>query len=292
VSKRALGRGIDALLMGGGDPPDGTDTITTVAVEKIVPGEGQPRKTFRDDTLAELADSIRERGLLQPILVEQNGDIYSIIAGERRYRASVKAGLTHIPVIVKAFSKDEKLQIALIENIQREDLSPIEEAEAYRALMSALKIGQEDLSRRLGKNRSTIANSLRLLNLPGDMQRALAEGELTAGHARALLSVQDSARRAALFKRILDEGLSVREAEAAGEQSRSPKTTSPAKRGTEKRRPEIGALEQGLVHRFGTKVTVSGGLDRGAITIHYFSRDDLDRIHELLFPEQPPPELR
>jgi len=285
VSKRALGRGIDALILGGGDESRSDLTnIASLPIEKLSPGEGQPRKTFNEESLEELAESIRAQGILQPILVEQVGERYEIVAGERRFRAAQKAGLTEVPVVIKQFSRDQRLQIALVENIQREDLTPIEEADAYRTLLNSLKIGQEELATRLGKKRSTVANSLRLLNLPEEMQAAVSQGTMSAGHARAVLALQNPSDREYLFRRIVDEGISVREAEAQvdalnrGKRAAKPKGHAPRKQTT----PELGELEQKLIDRIGAKVVVRGDLDHGKIEITYFSRDDLERIFELL----------
>ena len=285
MSKRALGRGIDALILGGSEEnPAGESVITSVAIDQLAPGEGQPRKTFNEESLNELADSIRSQGILQPILVERVGERYEIVAGERRYRAAQLAGLKEVPVVVKQFSRDQRLQIALVENIQREDLTPIEEAEAYRTLMNSLKVGQEELATRLGKKRSTVANSLRLLNLSEEMQQAVADGRMSAGHARAILSLQNPSDRDHLFMRILEEGISVREAEAAAEAlGRGKRAEKPKAKGARSQvQPELAELEQRLIDRIGSKVVVRGDLERGKIEITYFSRDDLERIFGLL----------
>jgi len=258
--------------------------IAKVPIAKLRPGSGQPRKSFNEASLDELAASIREQGILQPILVERRGDEYSIVAGERRYRASLKAGLTEIPVIVRSFSEQERLQIALVENIQREDLTPIEEAEAYRALMNSLAVGQEELAQRLGKNRSTVANSLRLLNLPPEMQEAVSGGKMSAGHGRALLSVQNPADRDILFRRVVDNAISVREAEAAAEELNGGKRAAASKKQKKSshRPAELIDLEQKLIDRLGTKVAVHGTLKKGTIEMSYYSAEDLDRLFELL----------
>lgn len=216
MAKQGLGRGIDALLQGQDVEefvPDGA--IKHVPLADIVTNPEQPRKHFSEAALAELADSISEKGVIQPLLVEEQPDgTYQIVAGERRFRASRLAGMDTVPVIVRSFSHDEKLEIALIENIQREDLSPIEEAKAYKSLMETSGLNQEALAKRLGKNRSTIANAVRLLRLPESVQQALDEGELSAGHARAILQAGSAEAMQQLFARIMDEGLSVRFAEA------------------------------------------------------------------------------
>jgi ParB family chromosome partitioning protein len=286
VSKRALGRGIEALLTAGTETGavEEAAAVVNVPVSRIVPSEGQPRKTFNEESLSELAASIRERGVLQPILVERRGEEYAIIAGERRFRASVQAGLAEVPVIVRSFTEQDRLQIALIENIQREDLTPIEEASAYHALMSSMKIGQEELARRLGKNRSTVANSLRLLNLPEEMQQAVSDGRMSPGHARAILSIRNPADQQLLFRRVVQEAISVREAEAAadslnaGKKVRHPATTKKLQH----RAAEIREVEQKLIDRLGTKVEVKGDLNRGKIEIAYYSESDLERLYDII----------
>ena len=291
MSKRGLGRGIDALLQGfeSADAPvqPGSGVTNMLPIDQIAPNPNQPRKSFSEESLQELADSVRSRGILQPILVEQVDDgSYMIIAGERRYRAARRAGLAEVPVIVRSFTEEEKLEIALIENIQREDLNPIEEAQAYRSLMDSTGVSQDELSSRLGKNRSTVANSLRLLKLPEEVQRALTRGELTAGHARALLALSSPNDLVTLFRRIIGEGLSVREAEAearamsGGRPTERPKASSTAT--VARKSVELRELEERLITALGTKVTVSGSHEKGRIEINYYSLDDLERLTDLL----------
>ena len=217
MSKRRLGKGIDALLQGRDlTQLENLSSIMNVDIDQIKANPDQPRKHFPDESLRELADSIRQKGIIQPILAEEQVDgTYVIIAGERRYRAARIAGLTEVPVISQDFSDDEKLEIALIENIQREDLNPIDEARALQRALEHSGNTQDELAKRLGKSRSAIANTLRLLRLDDSMQQAISDGKLTAGHARALLSVDEPARRAELFDRILADSMSVREAELA-----------------------------------------------------------------------------
>ncbi|MFW6260285.1 MAG: ParB/RepB/Spo0J family partition protein [Spirochaetota bacterium] len=216
MSKRRLGKGIDALLQG--RPLDQLQQMTSivmVGIDDISPNPDQPRKRFSETSLAELADSIRERGIIQPILAEDTGDgTYVIVAGERRYRAAKLAGLTEVPVIAQELTEEEMLEVALVENIQREDLNPIDEARALQSALDQSGATQDQLAKRLGKSRSAIANSLRLLRLDDDMQDALSDGTMTPGHARALLALTGKADRRRLFERIRDEGLSVREVEA------------------------------------------------------------------------------
>jgi len=289
VGKRGLGRGIDALLQGleSQDSHVQADSGATnmLPIDRIAANPNQPRKSFSEESLQELADSVKSRGILQPILVEQVEDgSYMIIAGERRYRAARRAGLAEVPVIVRSFTEEEKLEIALIENIQREDLNPIEEAQAYRTLMDRTGVSQDEMSSRLGKNRSTVANSLRLLKLPEEVQHALARGELTAGHARALLALPSANDLLSLFHRIIREGLSVREAETearAKSGARQPERAKAA--ATQPRKSvELRELEERLINALGTKVIVSGSHEKGRIEISYFSLEDLERLTDLL----------
>ncbi len=303
-----LGRGLGALLeetesrdesagnaasgnarAGGDRAGAGSELFVNPALLK--PNPHQPRREFDEAALQELADSIREHGIIQPIIVEEAGEgVYYIIAGERRTRAARLAGLATVPVIVKKFSDERKLEVALIENIQRENLNPVEEAEAYHRLMELGNLGQEEAARRVGKNRSTVANALRLLKLPEDMRSSLASGQITAGHARAILSVLNPADQRILFERIVGNGLSVRDAERiAGELNggsragdASDERQKKAKKTDAFRDMETRGLEQKFIDALGTKVTVRGGLERGTIEIAYFSRDDLDRIYEII----------
>ena len=212
------------------------------------------------------------------------GDSYEIIAGERRFRASQLAGKDTIPAIIRTFSEEEKLEIALIENIQREDLTPIEEARAYRHLMDTLDLSQQELAEKVGKKRSTIANSLRLLNLPQDVQDSLNEGSITAGHARAILAVLNPADQKILHSRIKEDGLSVRESEKMVEDlNQGKRIKSHEKKSAPKNKiPEILSIEQKFIDHFGTRVQVKGNLKKGKIEISYFSGDDLERIYDII----------
>ena len=302
-----LGKGLGALMgeaeaevdtaLGAGKPAEGAEKAAVppdaaggeikVSVDLLKPNPHQPRKEFDKDALQELADSIKEHGIIQPPLVEEtgNGDYY-IIAGERRTRAAKLAGLKEIPVRIQKFSDEKKLEVALIENIQREDLNALEEALAYKKLMDMTGITQEEAAKRVGKNRSTVANAIRLLKLPEDMQSALADEKITAGHARALLSVENTQDQRILFGRIVGQNLSVRETErlaaelnqpkGAGNAAKKPAKSEPA------RNPDYAALEEQLIGVLGTKVTLKGDFDKGSIQIDYFNRDDLDRLISLI----------
>ena len=301
VKKNALGKGLDALLSLDQDIDTLTGTakavqkvteadnngIISVPINLLEPNPEQPRSFFDEDSLDELAESIRKKGVIQPILVEKTaGEKYLIIAGERRYRAAQKAGLDKMPVIVRSFSREEKLEIALIENIQRENLTPIEEAQAYKAMMDSLKITQQDVADRIGKKRPTVANCLRLLNLPKEMQVSINDKEISAGHARAILSLVNPADRTVLFQKIIDKDLSVREAEhlalnwnsgRKGLKEILPKESRPSVMD-----PDLQEAEQKIIDALGTKVTIKGTINKGKIEISYFSPDDLDRIFEIV----------
>ncbi|HTO21294.1 MAG TPA: ParB/RepB/Spo0J family partition protein [Spirochaetia bacterium] len=288
MSKKTLGKGIEALL--GEVEKAGPSPVTELLLSALSPNPEQPRREFADASLQELADSIREKGILQPILAEPHGDgTYIIVAGERRVRAARLAGLSKIPVVVREFTEHEKLEIALIENVQREDLTPIEEARAYRRLMDLAGLSQEQVAMKVGKERSTIANSLRLLKLPEEAQEALAKGSITAGHARALLMLVNPADQRLLLGRMVDAGISVREAESmAGSLNKGkkgsarPARSGVAETGSARREPEIREIEQRLIEKLGTKVEVKGSARKGRIEISYFSSEDLERLLDLL----------
>jgi ParB family transcriptional regulator, chromosome partitioning protein len=286
MSKKALGKGIDALL--GGDPQSENASVAEVPLADLRPNPEQPRREFKESTLRELADSIRQKGVLQPVLAEADiGGGYVIVAGERRVRAARLAGLQRIPVVIRQFTAQEKLEIALIENVQREDLSPIEEAQAYKRLMEMADLSQEQIAQKVGKDRSTIANTIRLLKLPAEAQAALDRGAISPGHARALLTLVNVSDQQVLLRRIEDRGISVREAEEManglnkgkkGAQSEGRTSSAPSR----KTGPDIRDLEQKLIEKLGTKVEVKGSASKGKIQISYFSADDLERILSIL----------
>jgi len=290
MSKRVLGRGIDALLAGTeGKASAAAATgavVTMVPVDALQAGSHQPRKNFSEEALRELARSIEQKGVLQPLLVEQlEPGSYQIVAGERRFRAAQQAGLSEVPVLVRRFSELEKTEIALIENLQREDLSPVEEASGYKTLMEKGGLTQEEVARRVGKSRPTVANALRLLKLPKAMLEALDRGRMDPGHARAILSLVNPADQELLFQRIATRGMSVREAEQTAARMNqgvrnSGKKSAPAK--AQRRQPELAALESRLIERLGTRVAILGSEKKGKIEIHYFSLDDLERISTLI----------
>ncbi len=276
--KKGLGRGLDALLGDYTQPtPEGVQELD---IHLIDTNAGQPRKEFDQEKLQELADSIRQHGVVQPIILRQNGERYVIVAGERRFRAARLAGLDKVPAIIKDLDEAQVMEVALIENLQREDLNPIEEAAAIRFLMQQHDLTQEEVSRRLSKSRPAIANSLRLLSLPEPVQDYLRRGKLQAGHARALAGLQDPEAQAMLADKIVGEGLSVRAAESlAREQAQKPprkKKEPPALD------PDLAAAETSLREWLGTKVSIQGSSQRGRIIIEYYNAELLQGIYDLL----------
>ena len=276
--KKGLGRGLDALLGDYTQPtPEG---VQQVDIRRIDTNAGQPRKDFDQEKLQELADSIRQHGVVQPILLRQNGERYVIVAGERRFRAARLAGLDQVPAIVKDLDEAQVMEVALIENLQREDLNPIEEAAAIRFLMQQHDLTQEEVSKRLSKSRPAIANSLRLLSLPEPVQAYLRNGKLQAGHARALAGLQDPEAQAVLADKIVGEGLSVRAAESlAREQGQKPPRQKKEPPATD---PDLAAAETSLREWLGTKVSIQGSSQRGRIIIEYYNAELLQGIYDLL----------
>ena len=291
-NRRALGQGLDALLGSDIDisavqtsVPQG---IRMIAISQLVPNPDQPREKFDVETLAELADSILQQGVIQPILAEERSDgRFVIVAGERRWRASLQAGLTEIPAIVRSLTEKQKLEISLVENIQREDLSAIEEARAYHRLMEVLGLSQQEVADRVGKNRSTVSNSIRLLKLPEKMKEAVKTGQMSAGHARALLAITNPADQELLFAEIIGHGYSVRESEAlAIEMNRGHGDKRIVEKPIKQRDPEIDRLEQQLIESLGTKVIMKGNLERGRMEISWFNQEDLTRIYEIVVADE------
>jgi ParB family chromosome partitioning protein len=280
AKKRGLGRGLDALLPAM-RPVGGTDkTVFTCALEKIVPRKGQPRTHFDPVALEELAQSIREHGLLEPLLVRRLGaDRYEIIAGERRWRACQKAGLREAWVMVKELGDDDAFEVALVENLQREDLGPVELAEGLERLVRDRGYTQEALASRLGKDRTTITNALRLLKLPAKVRARLADGEITEGHARALLGLEGDAAMIELADKIVRGHLSVRATEAL---VRGAKEQRRGERGALSKSASVRDLEARLSRALGAKVSVRDRGNRGEIAIPYADLDALDRIIDKL----------
>lgn len=300
TSKFGLGKGLDALL-----PPESSedapsarhsggvlpqhafsqndqDVVLSIPLSKIRANPGQPRKVFDEAALEELSASIREHGVIQPIIVEADGDGWVLVAGERRCRAATRAGLSEIPAIVRDYSEEKRAEVALIENVQRSDLNPIEEALAYKSLIDMTGMNQDELAAKVGKNRSTVTNALRLLRLSAPIQASLEKGEITSGHARALLSIPDVTARARVFNEIVIKELSVREAEKmAGGGADKPQSAA-VKLPPKSRDPHLAAIEEELIEKLGTKVSIDGSLAKGVIRVEYYSMDDLDRLFLLL----------
>ena len=282
VTKRiALGKGLGALIPGFGQ--DEFKTILYCGVEEIAPNRSQPRKHFDESKLQELAESIKEKGILEPLIVRKVDQGYELIVGERRWRAAQKAGLKEVPVLVKEVKGSDVLEISLIENLQREDLNPIEEAEAFKRLTEEFHISQEELSTRVGKDRTTITNTIRLLKLPPEIKNQLLQNRITSGHARAILSLETKEKQKELCALIIRKGLSVREAE-----SMAKRWTDRTKRGAtpEHKRSDLqsqlNSLQDSLRRYLGTKVRITQNGKRGKIEIEYYSNEDLERIVEAI----------
>ncbi|GAX89132.1 ParB/RepB/Spo0J family partition protein [Effusibacillus lacus] len=276
MSKR-LGKGLEALL-----PQIGADdSIVTAKVEDLRPNPYQPRREFNEDKLQELADSIKEHGIIQPIIVRKSFRGYEIVAGERRWRAAQMVGLEEVPVVVKDFDDRQMTEIALIENLQREDLNPIEIAEAYSSIMEKFELTQDELAKKVGQSRSHVANFLRLLNLPKEIRDYVSRGTISMGHARAILGLEDTKQQLALARKIMDEELSVRAVEQLVN-----RLTRNVPRETKKQKPEGNRIIQQYEEKFrsclGTSVKIHSGKKRGKIEIEYYSMDDLERILGLL----------
>ncbi|MDI9638916.1 ParB/RepB/Spo0J family partition protein [Kamptonema cortianum] len=279
--RRALGKGLSQLL---GETSE--NQVTSVPVADISANHRQPRVRFDDDALQDLAASIRQHGVLQPLVVRPAKEgKYELIAGERRLRASQLAGLQEVPVVVRAASAQTSLELALIENIQREDISAMECAVAYQALVSEFNMSQEEIGKQVGKSRAAIANTLRLLKLPEEIQEAILEGSLSEGHARALLMVESPVKQMTLFRRVQETGMSVREVERLAKSSdSSPKSgLSTSKKKKQTRINAIdSALEQALSEHFGSPVRITRSGKGGEVSIQFYADDDLQRILDIL----------
>ncbi len=286
--RKALGRGIDSLITKVQNNDISGDMVQKIPVAKVRPNRYQPRRNFDESSLAELSESIKERGLLQPISVwKDNGeDHFELIAGERRLRASKLAGLTEIDAIVKRDLNDEqKLGLSLIENIQREDLNAVDTALAYKQLMENFGASQAELSKSVGKSRSAVSNTLRLLELDEDIRQGIQARAISEGHARALISIPDSAKRREMYQRIVAEKLSVRDVENFAQGFHAQKPRAPkAPRAGSRRTPELVELESSLEKVLGTKVEIvpGSGPQNGKITVHYYSLDDLERVTQII----------
>ena len=290
MAARGLGKGLDLLIPNTvGETKKEKEKSKTkedagqvvVKITQVEPNREQPRKNFGEDSLQELADSIKQFGLLQPILVQDKEDHYEIIAGERRWRAAKLAGLKEVPVIIRKYSKQEIVEISLIENIQREDLNPIEEAQAYKRLLNEFHLKQDEVAERVSKSRTAVTNSMRLLKLCDEVQQMLIDDMISTGHARALLAVEDPEEQYALAQRIFDEKLSVREVEKLVKDRKKPE--KPKKKEDETLKAIYSDIGEKLKQRLSTKVTVSAkGNGAGKIEIEFYNHDDLDRLLEMI----------
>lgn len=274
MKRKVLGKGLEALIP---NVEEEERTLIEIDIDQIVPNRYQPRKNFDDARLEELATSIREQGVLQPIIVCKRDSIYELIVGERRLRAAKKAGLTTIPAVLKEASAEEMLALALVENLQRDDLNPIEEAEAFRRLVEDFDLTQEDVAQRVGKDRSSITNYLRLLKLPEEIQQGLVDEKISMGHARAILGLKSREEQLELYRKIIARGLSVRQTENLVRETRTlqPPVSVP-------KSVYIRNIEEKLKQHFQTKVSVMSKKGKGEIIIEYYSEDDLDRIYSKL----------
>jgi ParB family chromosome partitioning protein len=285
MARKALGRGLGALLSAEGTAT-ATEDPNTISIDLIDPSPLQPRGIFDEAKLDELAQSISANGVVQPLIVRPKQNRFELIAGERRWRAAQRAGLTRIPAIVRQVSDDKVLELALIENIQREDLNPIEEARAYKNLIDTVGLTQEVVAERVGRDRSYVTNFLRLLRLPDDIQELVQMGRLSTGHARTLLSLPDIAAQRRLARKIIERDLSVRATEQTVRQLTEPKSDRGAKQAktTIAADPNVRAAETRLRRHFGTQVRIvqASGSTAGRIELEYYNQADLDRIYGLL----------
>lgn len=300
MAKQALGKGLGALIStpagssAAANPraptlsqPAPGDVVRRVALDQIVPSPLQPRKSFTPEHLAELMDSIREHGIIQPLIVRQVNGLLELIAGERRWRAARELRLKEVPLIVREASDRDVLEMALIENLQREGLNPIEEAEAYARLSKDFNMRQEDIAQRVGKNRATVANAIRLLELPENVRSKLAEGQISTGHAKVLLTLKKDSDQEAAADEIIRKGLTVRAAEKLAQQITKP-TPKPAE--PDKRQADvmlaIRSVEQRLTRHFSTNVSITHGEKKGRIEIDYYGSEDLNRLLSLMQVEE------
>lgn len=289
-SARGLGKGLDALIPSAQIPKKAKETAEVsedkgqeklVKITKVEPNREQPRKNFDEDALQELADSIKQFGLLQPILVQDRQTYYEIIAGERRWRAAKLAGLKEVPVIIKSFTEQEIVEISLIENIQREDLNPIEEALAYKRLLTEFNLTQDEVAERVSKSRTTVTNSMRLLKLDERVQQMIIDDMITTGHARALIGIEDKNTQYELAQKIFDEKLNVREVEKLVKSIQSPKPKKEPKKVNESLELVYRDIEERLKQSLGTKVSIQSKENgAGKMEIEFFSHEELERITE------------
>ena len=290
--KGGLGRGLDALfadvpvkapketeVIKNREDGDEKDTVRYIKIHDIMPNANQPRKTFNEEKIEELAASIREHGIIQPIVVRKKSRGYEIVAGERRWRAAIKAELSQVPCLIRNLDDEQNMLIAIIENMQREDLNPIEEAEGLRQMTETFGMTQEQVSRSVGKSRPYITNSMRLLKLPEYIRESIADGRISAGHGRTLIAASDEDMRKSIWEKMIKDGLSVREAEKLAAGSPGAKKRKPA---SKRKNPDVARVEEDLKDIFGTKVSINAAGKKGKIEIEYYSGEELNRLIELL----------
>lgn len=275
--KKGLGKGLGALISN--ESLEEESGVVELKINEIEPNSNQPRKFFDDEKLVQLAESIKQHGIIQPIIVKKDNNFYTIIAGERRWRAAKLAGLNRVPVLIKDFTQKQVMEIALIENLQREDLNPIEEADAYMNLMNEFDLTQEQIAETIGKSRSAIANSLRLLGLSNEVKKYIVSGDLTSGHARTLVIIQDESVQKTVADFIVENKLSVRETENYVKRLFENKTKKKEKLDN----PDYKNVEDKLKSILGTKVKLMANNNKGKITIEYYSNDELDRILDFFY---------
>lgn len=276
AKKNALGRGLDVLLP---DVGEGENGVREIGITEIDRNPEQPRRQFDDEALQNLAQSIREAGILQPLLVVEDMGRYRIVAGERRFRAAMLAGLSSVPCIVRSMTQQEQMEAALIENIQREDLNAIEEAKAIRQLMDDCGYTQEQAAKRLGKSRPAVANLLRLMNLPENLQQMVVTGQLTAGHARVLAGLDNEKMQQYLADKTVNEGLSVRALEKLAAQPSMPKKDTPLPKSLPL---ELQDMENRMRETFGVRAQIKGSRKKGKIILEYFNEDELESIYQCM----------
>lgn len=287
--KRGLGKGLEALLSEGerrGTRRVMSDITEDVPIDQVAPNPHQPRRNFDEEALAELAASIRVHGILQPLILARADPTspvpYYIIAGERRWRAAKMAGLTHVPAIIKDATRQQLVEWALVENVQRSDLNPLEAATAYKSLIDGFGLTQAQVAERVGKSRAAVANTLRLLNLPAEVQAALLEGKISEGHGRALLSLSDPDLQRKVLRQIIEQGLSVRQTEALVRRLLRADEEPAEKREKPAPDPELQAVERAFRDVLGTKVEIRKGRRGGQIVIHFYSDEELQAIYEAI----------
>jgi ParB family transcriptional regulator, chromosome partitioning protein len=292
VKNSGLGRGLEALFndvqinIVGKEREEQSieNSIVFININNIAPNPNQPRKDFKDDKIEELAASIKEHGVIQPIMVRKSTNGFEIVAGERRWRAARKAQIKEIPCIIKELDEHENMIIAIIENMQREDLNALEEAKAFQQLAESFKLTQEEISKSVSRSRPYITNALRLLKLPEEIQSMIVDGSLTAGHARAIAGMKHKDKQLALAKHTVEKGLSVRQVEDLAKKLEDT-NSQPKKKGIsgkKKTTDEVSAIEEEMIKKFGTKVSIVSGKKRGKIEIEYYSNEELERLIELI----------